>query len=66
MKIGNFEYLTPKEFAKAKGCSEKTVYNWMNAGEDSNGYIICVEKLLNKKMINIDKYKGIFEVGRDK
>ena len=48
MKIGNFEYLTPKEFAKAKGCSEKTVYNWMNAGEDSNGYIICVEKLLNK------------------
>jgi hypothetical protein len=58
MKIGNIEYLNPQEFAEAKGCSLKTVYNWINAGEDSDGYKIVVEDILKKTMINIDTYQG--------
>jgi len=58
MKIGSIEYYTPQEFADAKGCSLKTVYNMMNAGEDSDGYKVVTEIILKKKMINMNKYRG--------
>jgi hypothetical protein len=62
MKIGSIEYLTPQEFAEAKGCSLKSVYNWINNGEDSDGYKVVTEVILKKTMINLNKYKG-FLVG---
>ena len=58
MKIGSIEYYTPQEFADAVGISLKSAYNWMNAGEDSNGYKVVVEEILKKKMVNMNKYKG--------
>jgi len=58
MKIGRIEYLSPQEFADIKGCSLKTVYNFMNNGEDSDGYKVVTEVILKKKMINVTKYKG--------
>jgi hypothetical protein len=58
MKIGKTEYLTVKDFAKAKGCSLKTAYNWINAGEDSDGYKIEWDRILEKTLVNIDLYKG--------
>jgi hypothetical protein len=61
MKIGSVEYLTVEEFAEKKGCSLKTAYNWINAGEDSDGYKVVTEVILKKKMININKYKGRLE-----
>ena len=58
MKIGSIEYYTPQEFADAKGCSLKTAYNYMNNGEDNDGYKVVVEEILKKKMVNMNKYKG--------
>jgi hypothetical protein len=62
MKIGSIEYLTPQEFAESKGCSLKSVYNWINNGEDSDGYKVVTEVILKKTMINMNQYKG-FLVG---
>lgn len=61
MKIGSIEYLTPQEFAEAKGCSLKTVYNMINNGEDSDGYKVVTEVILKKTMINLNKYKGFLK-----
>jgi len=61
MKIGSVEYLTVEEFAEKKGCSLKTAYNWVNSGEDSDGYKIYSDKILKKTMININRYKGRLE-----
>jgi hypothetical protein len=61
MKIGSVEYLTPQEFADRKGISLKSCYNWINAGEDSDGYKVVTEVILKKKMINLNKYKGRLE-----
>ena len=58
MRIGRIEYLTPQEFADAKGCSLKSVYNYMKEGFDSDGYKVIVEVILKKKMIDATKYKG--------
>jgi DNA invertase Pin-like site-specific DNA recombinase len=59
MKIGSIEYLTPQEFAEAKGCSLKTVYNFINNGEDSDGYKVVTEVILKKTMINLNRYRGV-------
>lgn len=58
MIINTEHYLTPEQFAKAKGCSLKTVYNFLKAKEDSDGYRILSEEFFGKKVINIGLYKG--------
>lgn len=58
MIIDGKEYLTPQQFADAKGCSLKTVYNYMNAKEDSSGFRVDVEEIIGRKVINITEYKG--------
>lgn len=58
MTIDGTEYLTPQQFATARGISLKSAYNWINAKEDSSGFRIESMDFVGRKLINISNYKG--------